>query len=64
MFIDFPDMRLLPTVLVSVIAERYHLVIDVVKFSIEKVVPWDGVVRINDLNPTAMFLNDIRNVIE
>ena len=37
--IDFPDMGLLPAILVSVIAKRFHLVIDVVEFSMKAVVP-------------------------
>jgi hypothetical protein len=64
MLVDFPDMRLLPAVLISEIAKRYHLIIDVAKLTIEIVVPLDNVVGVNDLNPTAMFLDNISNVIE
>jgi hypothetical protein len=57
-------MWLLPAVLVSEIAKRYHLVIDVAKLPVEIVVPLDSVVGVNDLNPTSMFLDYICNVIE
>ena len=52
--IDFPDVRLLPAILVPVIAKRYHLVVDVVELSIEAVVPLNRIVGINDLYPTAV----------
>ena len=48
------DVGLLPTVLVSVVAKRYHLVVDVVELSIEAVVPLNRIVSINDLYPTAV----------
>ena len=64
MLVDFPDMRLLPAVFVSEIAERYHLVVDVVKLAIEVVVPRHSIVGINDLNPTAVFLYHVGDVIE
>ena len=40
------------------------LVVDVVKLPIEIVVPLDGVMGVNDLNPTAVFLDNICNVVE
>jgi hypothetical protein len=36
----------------------------VVKLPIEIVVPLDGVVGVNDLNPTAVLLDYISNVVE
>lgn len=54
MLIDFPDVGLLPTVLVSVVAKRYHLVVDVVELSVKAVVPLNRIVSINDLYPTAV----------
>ena len=62
--IDFPDMGLLPAILVSVIAKRFHLVIDVVEFSMKAVVPRYSIMGINDLNPTAVFLDYISDVVE
>ena len=62
--IDFPDVGLLPTVLIPVVAKRYHLVVDVVELAIEIVVPLDSVVGVNDLNPTAVLLDYICNVVE
>jgi hypothetical protein len=62
--VDFPDVRLLPAVLFSVIAERYYLEIYVVELSILIIVPLYGVVSVNDFNPTAMFLNYIGDMLE
>ena len=62
--IDFPDVSLLSTVLVPVVAKRYHLVVDVVELSIEAVVPLNRIVSINDLYPTAVCLDYISDVVE
>ena len=64
MLVNFPDVRLLPAVLVPVVAERYHLVVDVVEISTQRIVPLNGVVSVNDFNPTAMFLNYIGDMVE
>jgi hypothetical protein len=64
MFIDLPYMRLLPAVSVSEVVKCNHLVTDVVKLSVQRVAPVNGVMRVSDFNPAAMLLDYICDVIE
>ena len=62
--IDFPDVGLLPAILVPVVAKRYHLVVDVMELSVKAVVPLNRIMSINDLYPTAVCLDYISDVVE